>query len=428
MKITKIVETGTNNLLRWAIQNGADIKNDGALHSLINDQTAYLVTMEDVNFFEMFRLTQMYREKMRIVKEEKATVPPRSTLAGLFPGGYAPNPDKPDEKVPLCEMAEHVMSNFINLVMQMNTDSDIIGVNALHLFIPMLARKFTVQIPVSFIEFISSMKPEEIDSIYNRDYPDTIQTILDNPMHSVQMVLQLGFVKGTSIIQYNPTYDKYVKSFKFAPLNSNTSDKLWKFNMVGFHKYDPIVRGEVRVDMFKPDKNVMQKAMQRMSQLNTPLEVDFAIQLPIQYMQILLNAFDRNTLPVSYESSMSDIIDCGMTHEDFTSVEIPEDIEEGEKLKLETKNEAISAYKVRVAEANQLVLNSIPIILQSEGDVDTTAAFAMLPCGYNSRAIVTMNTDLIKKYQVNYDATVSTMLQEMISFVESLNSNIKSMN
>ena len=49
MKITKITESGTNNLLRWAIQNGADIKNDSALQAHINDQTIYLVTNQNVN-------------------------------------------------------------------------------------------------------------------------------------------------------------------------------------------------------------------------------------------------------------------------------------------------------------------------------------------------------------------------------------------
>ena len=426
MKITKITESGTNNLLRWAIQNGADIKNDSALHALINDQTFYLVTMENVNFFEMFRLTQMYREKVRIINEEKAVVPPRSELAELFPGGYAPNQDNPDEKVPLCELAEHVMTNFINLVMQMNMDNDIIGTGALHLFIPMLTRKFTVQIPVSFVDFISYMKPEEIDEIYNADYPNTIQTILDNPMHSVQMVLQIGFVKGTYIIQYNAQYDRYVKFFKYGPLINNSSDKLWKANLVGFHKYDPITRSEVRVDMFKPDKSDMQRSMQRMAKLNTPLEVDFAVQLPLQYMQIMLNCFDRTILPVAYESSMSDIIDCGMTHEDFKMVEIPEDIGDEEKEKLNTKNQSISAYKVRIADANQLVLNAIPIIVKSEGDVDVAGAFAMLPCGYNGRAVITLNMDHIKKYRMSFDSTITDMMEDLVDTMESLDSDIKS--
>lgn len=425
MKITKITESGTNNLLRWAIQNGADIKNDSALHALINDQTFYLVTMENVNFFEMFRLTQMYREKMRIVSEEKAVVPPRSELAELFPGGYTPDQNKPDEKVPLCELAEHVMTNFINLVMQMNTDNDIIGAGALHLFVPMLTRKFTVQIPVSFIDFISSMKPEEIDEIYNADYPNTIQSIIDNPMHSVQMVLQIGFMKGTSIVQYGAQYDRYVKIFKYGPLNNNNSDKLWKANLIGFHKYDHIARSEVRVDMFKPDKTDMQRLMQRMARLNTPLEVDFAIQLPLQYMQILLNCFDRTTLPVSYESSMSDIIDCGMTHEDFRTVEIPEDISDEEKDKLTTKNQSISAYKVRISEANQLVLNAIPLIVKSEGDIDVSGAFAMLPCGYNTRAVITLNTEYIKKYRTSFDSTITDMMEELIDTLESLDTDIK---
>ena len=56
---------------------------------------------------------------------------------------------------------------------------------------------------------------------------------------------QIGFVKGTSIIQYNAQYDRYVKFFKYGPLINNSSDKLWKANLVGFHKYDPITRSEV---------------------------------------------------------------------------------------------------------------------------------------------------------------------------------------
>ena len=269
------------------------------------------------------------------------------------------------------------------------------------------------------------MKPEEIDEIYNADYPNTIQSIIDNPMHSVQMVLQIGFVKGTSIVQYGAQYDRYVKIFKYGPLNNNNSDKLWKANLIGFHKYDHIARSEVRVDMFKPDKTDMQRLMQRMARLNTPLEVDFAIQLPLQYMQILLNCFDRTTLPVSYESSMSDIIDCGMTHEDFRTVEIPEDISDEEKDKLTTKNQSISAYKVRISEANQLVLNAIPLIVKSEGDIDVSGAFAMLPCGYNTRAVITLNTEYIKKYRTSFDSTITDMMEELIDTLESLDTDIK---
>ncbi|MCM1222037.1 MAG: hypothetical protein NC548_46955 [Lachnospiraceae bacterium] len=427
MKITDIRESGTNNLLKWAISNGADIKNDSALHALINDQTFYLVTFSDVNFFEVFRLTQMYREKLRIINEEKAVVPPRSELAKLFPGGYAVDPEKPEEKIPLCELAEHVMSNFINLVLQMNNDDDIISAGALHLFIPMLTRKFTVQIPVGFIDFISSMKPEEADEIFNAEYPITLQKILENPMHSVQMILQMGFVKGTSIVRYNAQYDRYVKLIKYGPLTSNQSNKLYKFNLIGFHKYDPLIRGESRVDMFKPNQDAMRKAMKRMSQLNTPLELDFVIQLPIQYMQILLNCFDRDILSVAYESSMSDIIDAGLTHEDFQEPKLQEDATEEETNIYNGKIESISAYKVRISEANQMVLNSIPIIVQSQSDVDTTAAFAMLPSGYNARAVITVNMEHIQKYLVKYDATINEMLQEIVSIAEGLNNDIKNM-
>ncbi|MCM1230669.1 MAG: hypothetical protein NC489_11090 [Ruminococcus flavefaciens] len=412
-------------MLRWSIAHGADVKNDTAIQRLINDQLYYIVTFEDVNFFEMFRLTQMYREKLRIINEEKAIVPPRSELATLFPGGYAMDPEKPNEKTPLCELAEHVMTNFINLVLQMNADNDIIGTSSFHLFIPMLCRKFTVQIPVGFADFIGSMKPTEADEIYNHEYPETLNKILENPMHSVQMILQTGFIKGTSIIQYTQQYDRYLKTFKYSPLKNAQSDKLWKFKMVGFHKVDPITRGEVRVDMFNPDKEEMQKTMKWLGRINAPLEVDFAVQIPIHYMQILLNCYDRSVIKVDYESSMADIIDCGMTYKDFKIIEIPEDAED--KDKLQEKNESISAYKVRVSEANKLVLNSIPIIVQSETDVDVTAAFSMLPCGYNTRAIVTLRSDHIQDYTDRYDPTVSDMLSHMVDFLISLNEDLKNM-
>lgn len=114
-----------------------------------------------------------------------------------------------------------------------------------------------------------------------------------------------------------------------------------------------------------------------------------------------------------------------MTHEDFRTVEIPEDISDEEKDKLTTKNQSISAYKVRISEANQLVLNAIPLIVKSEGDIDVSGAFAMLPCGYNARAVITLNTEYIKKYRTSFDSTITDMMEELIDTLESLDTDIK---
>jgi hypothetical protein len=59
MNISSIRESGSNNLLKWAIDNRADLKNNIPLASLINDELFYLVNIDGMNFYEVFRLTQL---------------------------------------------------------------------------------------------------------------------------------------------------------------------------------------------------------------------------------------------------------------------------------------------------------------------------------------------------------------------------------
>ena len=146
MRIIDIKESGASNTLMWALSNGANIKEDVPLTSLINDETFYLVTLSDVNFFELFRLTQMYRDKLRIVSEVTAAIPSPKALKDAFPGEYQKDGD---EAIALSEVAEHVINTFINLTAQMSNDDDIIHQGAIRMFLPMIARKFNVQIPVA---------------------------------------------------------------------------------------------------------------------------------------------------------------------------------------------------------------------------------------------------------------------------------------
>ena len=148
MKILSIKESGSNNILRWAIEQGAEIKSDIQLCGLINNDLFYLVELSEVNFFELFRLTQLYRNKLKVISEEKAEVPNQSELMKYFSGECSLDPNEPEKKSPAYEIAEYCISNFINLALQMNTDDDIISLNGAKLFIPMIARKFTIQLPI----------------------------------------------------------------------------------------------------------------------------------------------------------------------------------------------------------------------------------------------------------------------------------------
>jgi hypothetical protein len=425
MNITNIKESGANNILMWAISNGANVREDVPLTSLINDETFYLVTLENINFFELFRLTQMYRDKLRIINEKPAGIPSMEDLKEAFPGEYQPDPK--EESLPLCDIAKHAIESFINLTSQMSTDNDIIQPGAIRLFLPMITRKFDVQIPIAFIDFIDSMDEEECSKIFTAEYPATIQEIIDAEVHGVKTRLYMGLVKSTQILKYDSRYDQYLKAIKYAPIKAySQSSKLYKFGLCGFSKKDNITRGEVRCNLFKSNQTVISNTLSRMSRLNTPLELDFAIQLPIQYMQLLENSLGREALTITYESSMSSIIDGGLVYDDFKTIDYPVDTDDADaQEKLQTHNNAIDAYRVRITEANQILLNSIPIMANSPSDVDISSVFAMLPSIYTAKAIITINTDDIQKYASHSDPLLAEMFEEMNTIAVGVNEDIR---
>lgn len=428
MVITNIRESGTSNVLKWAISNGADIKSDIQLQSIINDETFYLMTIKDVNFLELFRLTQMFREKVRVIEEKKADVPIRKELREMFQGDFVEDPEnEPDKKVPLHELVEYSAQTFLNLAMQMNADSDIIRPETVRLFIPMLCRRFDVQIPVGFLDFISGIRTsEEAARIFTTDYPNTlISEVVEAEESNVRNMLYLNLMKATSIIRLDQRYDQLVKMTKYTPLRKAPAGNLYKFRMTGFFKYDNISRGETRCSMFHPNKSEMAQAMKKLSHLTTPLKVEFVVQLPIQYMQLILNAFSREELGITYESSMSSIIDGGIEFHDFVTHNYDENSEDpDEQAKITEYNNSIEAYQTRITEANQAVLSTIPILINNPTDVDITGAFSLLPAIYSTKAIFTLNMDHIQKYASHFDPTIATMFQEMIAVCQSLQEDI----
>ena len=83
MKITDIKEAGCNNLLMYSLQHGASLADDKPLISLINDEYFYLVNISDLNFYEVFRLTQMYRDKLRVLSSEHGAIPGQPVITKI---------------------------------------------------------------------------------------------------------------------------------------------------------------------------------------------------------------------------------------------------------------------------------------------------------------------------------------------------------
>lgn len=426
MKIVSIKESGCNNTLMWALKNDANIYDDKALCSIINDELFYLVTFSKVNMFELFRLTQVYRDKLKILEEKIAEVPDRNVLNNLFPGTYKTKDDNGEKEGPLLEIAEHAIQMFMNLALQMCSDNDIISQGGTRLFLPMIARSFDIQIPISFIDIISFFKDgEEAAKVFNKSYPSTINDILESENSYLKMNLELGFVKMTSINKYDERYEKYLAITKYAPLKKAITDKLYKFALTGFTKYDNVTHGERRCNLFHADKETTAKTMKSMARLKTPLKVEFIVQLPIQLMQIIENIFSSEEIGIIYESSMANIIDGDIRFDDFnmpgwdTESEDPELVE-----KTKVYNEQISAYQQRIREANETTLAAITTLLENETD-SVSSAFAMLPSIYTTKALFMLNTEYADKYVNIADPNLSDMFTEMMDMAASIDEDIQ---
>lgn len=431
MKLTAIKESGANNTLMWALANNVNPKTDEQLTSVINDEMFYLVNLSGINFLELLRLSQIYREKLRIISEYPAEIPERSELATSFNGSYTPDPQAPERKAPLYEVVENALSQFMNLATQMGTDNDIISMNAQRLFIPMLCRKFDVQLPLSFYDFVEFMTEDESKRIFAAgEYPNSLSIVVDES-NNVKTRFLLSLIKTTGIIRYNKRYDQYIRLIKYAPLANpkNDTSKLYKFGLIGFYKYDNVSRGEVRCSLSPapPSKEQFANILKRLAFLSTPLNIEFAVQLPIQYMQVIANSMPADVLGISYSSSMSTIIDDGLSYDDFVTPEIDPNTEDPtEQEKIKKFDNEVTAYKIRIAEANETLMKSLPIILDAnaDGDIDITGTFAMLPAIYKAKAVFTLDVSKSSDYVNHYDPLVAEMFRGMLDMADKILNDI----
>ena len=419
MKLCAIKESGTNNILTWAINNGANIKSDRALQSIINDELSYLVTIEDINFFQLFRLTQIYRNQILIINEKEAELPSMHELNKLFNGVYVNH----DRDIPLSELVTYCGEKFISLVMQMINDDDIISADGKIMFLPMISRKFTIQLPIEFTDFINSMNEDEANDVYNSNYPNTLQNIINFENHGVKTAIQLAIIRATTVIKYDAKYEKYIKHVKYSSLKSDNKNKLFKYGLIGFFKEDNISKNNIRVNMFNINKNTLSSNLKLLHNINESLQFEFAIQLPIEYMQILENSFSNDILSIAYESSIDNIIDSGISYENFITYEYDQNDPNG--ILINDRNNEISAYYNRINEANQNLINTINILSTAEKnnsiinpDIDTSSIFALLPSIYTTKAVIRFSTDNMSKLLSHPNLLIKALFREIFDVVD----------
>lgn len=419
MKITSINVAGSTNIIKWAINNQADILNDIPLQSMINDEMFFQVTIEDVHFLEMFRLSQVYRDKLRIILDKSTEIPSQTEIETYFPGEITMK----DESAKFAELAIYAIDGFRNIAVMMNSDDDIIRPESASLFFPMITRRFNIQIPVSFMDILSMLTEDQVTTLFSHEFPVNInQVLIDNPSSNVPNAIQLGMIKSTSMIRYNKHYEDLMTATKYYVLNNVETKELYKFRPICFYKYDPVSRSEVRCSMFKPTKADMTQIMRRLRMLKTGLKVDFAVELPIYYMARILNYLGPEALKVSYESSINDIYNRKLSFNDFISQEFNDDEEEA----MTKYNNAISAYRIKISEVDNNAHDTIDVITGTDNDADLTATYALLPPIYTTRAVFTIDMDYTDAYINQYDATIKDMFQQMLDQATLIDDEIKS--
>ena len=423
MKVTGIKESGSNRLLITAIKQSLannsipELKSDDPIKSLINDSLFYHVKLSEVNHFELFRLSQVFRNKLRILNSYEASIPDLSRLREIFPG-ISESDENNGEGLPLAETCHFVISNLFNLISQMESDDDIISEGTSNLFIPMISRFYDVQIPISFIDFIESMNDEELIELFDDNYPNNLDLIISKDIHSVKTMISIGFVKLTSIIKYNTRYDKLLNDIIYKPLKVDDSNNIYKLAPLSFEKYDDINRGIESCMLYLNTPEEIEKSMRKISRINNPLEINFVVQLPIYHMQMISSFYDNIKLPIQYNSTMSTIINNGLIFDDFKTCEFVNDDSEEGQLKLHQHEEGISSYRQRINEANSLLLNTISILIKSKSDINSSDIFSLLPPIYKTTAVIKYNTK--EKYQNNIHPIINSMFNDMAKFASDI--------
>lgn len=418
MRLTEIKEAGNNNILKYAIKKGANIRTDNSLISIINAETFYLITLEDVNFLELFRLVQQYRNKIRILQEFKAEIPDPEILSKSFIGSPANDPN-----VTSVEIVQKSCESFMNIMAQMLSDEDIIKPGTARLFIPMLCRKFSVQLPISFGDFIRSFDEQfDLTKVFNEKYPNNLYEVCIDPGNDTfKGLITFAMMRSTSIAKSNKHFDTLVKFMKYNSLVKEETNKLYKTKLVAFSKFNPLNRDEIRCTMFNTTKESLEEGMKRMASISTPLKIDVAIQLPIQYMEILQYSYSQEELPISYEASMSEIISEGLIFNDFIT---PEENNESGETVIEEFNNSINAYKTRIAEASLLIYNSISALLTDPDKNDITSSFALLPSIFSTRAVITIDTTKMEMFTKQSDPLLGEMFKDIKEIAYSIISDI----
>jgi hypothetical protein len=397
MKITGISASGSMNMLKWALSNGANPKSDTQVMSIINDEMFYLIDIEDVNFYELYQLTHVYRHKLRVSYIARKETFSQDDLKEYL--GFASQE---------CAAA---IDSWVGISKQMLADDDIISNSTSALFCPMISHIFNIQIPLVFADAITAMSPGESEKIFAGSVDDHIavfndiianEEITTDSAFKQNMMLGLDqYIRG---VVYNKRYTQLLQRTKFFPFKSK-SDKLFRVGFIGAFKYDTLTRGQIRLNMFNATPEDATSTFAKLARSKSPLQVDIAVQLPMYYMQIIESSFLPEDIKTSYISTRENVIENGLVFKELLGDQGDHQQEEG----IETPGDV---YGVRIAEAEMNVLRAYKSAMNSN-DAFIDRSFALLPPLYRVNGVLTFQANKLASFQNHSDSRLVDLFNDI---------------
>lgn len=413
MIITDIKESNSSNILKWALSNEADIKNDLSLLNFINDEMEYLVYIDDINFLELYNLTSYYRDDVRVIMRHPSDGYQLDYLKTIFPGKITID----NNEVDIAEFVDYGIHKFTDLSLQLKADTLNMDPSISLMFIPMINRKFTVQIPVKFIDLIMMSTPKEYENIFSK-YPDSLSSVINSNEIGFKQKLMMELVKIMDIKTYDKRLIQYLEITKYKALNNHGENKTYYSpELLSFYKKDFVSKKKIYCSLFKSTNIDMINEMKLMRMNRSDLEVEFAVQMPMEFMQLLMNSYNNNLLEIKFPSSFQMIIKNAFNFEYVISSRINSSV---------NIPYVVGLYRKRMQEAYEENLNIVNILLNEYKNIDVSknSIAALFPSIYTTKAILKFNTKNIPLFMDHPNPFIKHMFSEIDTIISNLKGDI----
>lgn len=388
MKLVEITESNPSTILKWAIENHAKLKRNLGLADIISDDMKYILTFEDVNFLELYRLSEIYRSKLKIIKSNEIRKPSDQFLEETFQGSNTDN-------VKYSEIAKNGIQRYIDVIQQIDANrtkgefEPLIDI----LLIPMICRTFTIQIPLRFIDFVFACNEDELERTFNQMYPETLDELIGTKGLGFENQLMIQVIKTIGIKPYEPKTIKYLDITKFNKLQKKTEEQnFYDPVLLSFARENKITGKKVKFSFFKTNKEELERTLKKLKKLDEPTELEFAVSIPIEYMQQIQNNYSDDTLEIGYRSSFETTVSNGFNYQRIIKIRDYED----------EIDEPIDLYGARLHEAalsNSVAIAELAKNAYSGRDnvINLIDIYSLLPSVYTTQVVFKVLSTNIKK-------------------------------